>query len=116
MPSSTTTRSQSRKKSVSQADRAKGDNRTVARANKQQDISLVKQKSDAARAEQEYMERLAQEFSSLPDREISQEGSGSSSAVSQTKSTPRSGSDSKTSTNVAITKTIRSAMSDIRKR
>ena len=41
---------------------------------------MANQSQDAAKAEQEYMERLAQEFSSLPDRELPQEGSGSSSA------------------------------------
>ncbi|KAM0517003.1 hypothetical protein ACHAPE_005115 [Trichoderma viride] len=63
------------------------------------------------------MERLALEFSSLPDREMVPEGTdsagqqqltapGSSSQITPTSNTP---------TNNLITKTIRAAMSDINK-
>ncbi|KAL7920101.1 hypothetical protein ACQKWADRAFT_167027 [Trichoderma austrokoningii] len=67
------------------------------------------------KAEQNVMERLALEFSSLPDRELVPEGSDS-----QQLTTPRSSSQttaitSNTPTNHLITKTIRAAMSDINK-
>ncbi|UKZ71177.1 uncharacterized protein TrAtP1_012138 [Trichoderma atroviride] len=70
------------------------------------------------KSEQNVMERLALEFSSLPDREMVPEGSdsagqqqqltapGSSSQITHTSNTP---------TNNLITKTIRAAMSDINK-
>ncbi|VUC29366.1 unnamed protein product [Clonostachys rosea] len=67
---------------------------------------MPQSKSDAAssKADQEYLQRLAQEFSSLPDhRETPSQSSYQSSG------TPSSG----TQRNVAIVKTIRTAMSGL---
>ncbi|KAM0449712.1 hypothetical protein ACHAPV_005875 [Trichoderma viride] len=65
------------------------------------------------------MERLALEFSSLPDREMVPEGSDSAAGQQQQLTTPGSSSQitptSNTPTNNLITKTIRAAMSDINK-
>ncbi|KAL7970771.1 hypothetical protein HDV63DRAFT_359463 [Trichoderma sp. SZMC 28014] len=71
------------------------------------------------KSEQNVMERLALEFSSLPDREMMPEGSDSAAGQQQQLTAPGSSSQnaptSNTPTNNLITKTIRAAMSDINK-
>ncbi|CAH0038860.1 unnamed protein product [Clonostachys solani] len=68
---------------------------------------MPQSKSDAAssKADQEYLQRLAQEFSSLPDHRETPTPSSSY----QSSGTPTDG----TQRNVAIVKTIRTAMSGL---
>ncbi|PON24390.1 hypothetical protein TGAM01_v206722 [Trichoderma gamsii] len=71
------------------------------------------------KSEHNVMERLALEFSSLPDREMVPEGTDSTAGQQQQLTAPGSSSQitptSNTPTNNLITKTIRAAMSDINK-
>ncbi|KAL6865518.1 hypothetical protein ACO1O0_001612 [Amphichorda felina] len=72
----------------------------------------------ATRTDQQYLEMLAKEFSSIPDREVpppEPQDEDQLAAMNQTtKITPRPEKESIDSRNVVIAKTIRSAMANVR--